>query len=304
LGIDFPAMRWIASVDDGETVRQPVSVGLNLDPAKLVLTFDGLLQRSEFVSLLKKVLTHLKEHYQLPVDIEFTISFTPGTGKPGVIFHLLQCRPQVRWSSDGNPLQPLPRDLPEPDKIFLCTRMAPQGHVSEIEYVVYVDPEKYHQLSRPQDYTDVARCIGQLNKALEGHTFMMLGPGRWGSSDAMQGVPVTYADIFNSKVLIELASKKGGYSSEPSYGTHFFQDLVETQIYPLAISAEEPGDYLNMDFIREADDHSPEFFAEASEASRCIKVIHVASERKGWHLEVAMDGQQGLGYLVKSRHGE
>ena len=304
LGADFPGMRWIASVDDGETVRQPVSVGLNLDPAKLVLTFDGLLQRSEFVSLLKKVLTHLKDQYQLPVDIEYTVSFTPGTGKPGVIFHLLQCRPQVRWSSDGNALQPLPTDLPEPDKIFLCTRMAPQGHVPEIEYLIYVDPEKYHQLSRPQDYTEVARCIGQLNKALEGHTFMMIGPGRWGSSDAMQGVPVTYADIFNSKVLIELASKKGGYSSEPSYGTHFFQDLVETQIYPLAISAEEPGDYLNMDFIREADDRSPEFFAEANEASRCIKIIHVTSERKGWHLEVAMDGQQGLGYLVKSRHGE
>jgi len=64
----------------------------------------------------------------------------------------------------------------------------------------------------------------------------------------MQGVPVTYADIFNTRVLVELASKKGGYSSEPSYGTHFFQDLVETQIYPLAISAEEPEDYLNLDF--------------------------------------------------------
>jgi hypothetical protein len=304
LGTDFPAMRWIASVDDGETVRQPVSIGLNLDPAKLVLTFDGLLQRSEFVSLLKKVLTRLKEQYQLPVDIEFTVSFTPGTGKPGVTFHLLQCRPQVRWNSDGSAQPPLPQDLPEPDKIFLCTRMAPQGHVSEIEYIIYVDPEKYHQLGRPQDYTEVARCIGLLNKNLEGHTFMMIGPGRWGSSDAMQGVPVTYADIFNSKVLIELASKKGGYSSEPSYGTHFFQDLVETQIYPLAISAEEPGDFLNMDFIREADDHSAEFFPGASEANCCIKVIHVPSERKGWHLEVAMDGQQGLGYLVKSRRGE
>ncbi len=304
LGADFPALRWMASVDDGDTVRPPVTIGLNLDPAKLVLTFDGLLQRSEFVALLKKVLTHLKEQYQLPVDIEFTISIIPGTGKPGVIFHLLQCRPQVRWSSDGSPVQPLPKDLPEPDRIFLCTRMVPQGHVGQIEYLVYVDPELYHQLERPQDYTEVARCIGQLNKSLEGRTFIMLGPGRWGSSDAMQGVPVTYADIFNTRVLVELASKKGGYSSEPSYGTHFFQDLVETQIYPLAISAEEPQDYLNLDFIREADNHASEFFPEATAGSRCIKVIHIPSERGGWHLEVAMDGQQGLGYLVRSRRGE
>ena len=150
----------------------------------------------------------------------------------------------------------------------------------------------------------MARWIGQLNKLLEGHTFIMIGPGRWGSSDAMQGVPVTYADIFNTRVLVELASKKGGYSSEPSYGTHFFQDLVETQIYPLAISAEEPGDYLNLDFIREADDHSAEFIPEASAASRCIKVIHIPSERPGCHLEVGMDGQQGLGYLVRARPSE
>ena len=301
LGPDFPGLRWMASVDDGETVRPPVSLGLNIDPSKLVLTFDGLLQRSEFVSLLKKVLTHLRDQYQLPVDIEYTVSMDPAAGKGGLTFHLLQCRPQIRWSSDGKPVQPLPKDLPEPDKIFLCTRLAPQGHADQIEYMIYVDPEKYHQLARPQDYTEVARCIGQLNKALEGKRFIMLGPGRWGSSDAMQGVPVTYADIFNTRVLVELASKKGGYSSEPSYGTHFFQDLVETQIYPLAISPEEPGDYLNLDFIREADDRSCDFFPEPTPACGCIKVIHIPSERPGWHLEVAMDGQQGLGYLVKSR---
>jgi hypothetical protein len=301
LGSDFPPLRWMASVDDGDTVRPPVSLGLNMDPSRLVLTFDGLLQRSEFVSLLKKVLTRLKEQYQLPVDIEFTVSMQPGAGKPNLTFHLLQCRPQVRWSSDGRANQPIPKDLPEPDKIFLCTRMAPQGHVPEVEYLVYVDPELYHNLQRPQDYTEVARCIGQLNKALEGKTFMMMGPGRWGSSDAMQGVPVTYADIFNTRVLVELASKKGGYSSEPSYGTHFFQDLVETQIYPLAISPEEPGDFLNLDFIREADDCSAKFLPQGTPACGCIKVIHVPSERAGWHMEVVMDGQQGLGYLARSR---
>jgi hypothetical protein len=304
LGPEFPALRWMASVDDGDTVRPPAFVGLNLDPKQLILTFDGLLQRSEFVPLLKKVLSRLQEQYRLPVDIEFTISITPGTGKPGVVLHLLQCRPQNTWSPEGSALQALPKDLPEPDRIFLCTRMAPQGHVSQVEYLIYVDPEAYHGLTQPHHYTEVARWIGQLNKFLEGRTFIMVGPGRWGSSDAMQGVPVTYADIFNSRALVELASKKGGYSSEPSYGTHFFQDLVETQIYPLAISAEETEDYLNREFLSEADDHMPEFVPEATEASRCIKVIHIPSERPGHLLEIAMDGQQGLGYLVKARHAE
>jgi hypothetical protein len=97
-----------------------------------------------------------------------------------------------------------------------------------------------------------------------------------------------------------MASKKGGYSSEPSYGTHFFQDLVETQIYPLAISAEVPDDYLNVDFIQQAADQMPQFVPEQSNAARCIKVIHIPTERPGCHLEIVMDGQQGLGYLARA----
>jgi hypothetical protein len=299
LGSDFPALRWMTSVDDGETLQPPLSVGLEIDPKKLVLTFDGLLQRSGFIPLLKTVLSQLARQYQMPVDVEFALSLAPGgTGKPELHFHLLQCRPQNKGSSDGAALQPIPTDLPGRDKFFLCTRMVPEGHVSQVDYVIYVDPEAYHQLDSQHDFTEVARCIGQLNKKLEGLNFILMGPGRWGSSDAMQGVPVTYADIFNARALVELASRKGGYSSEPSYGTHFFQDLVESQIYPLAISQEETGDYLNLDFIRSTADQMPKLFPEQNPASRCIKVIHIPTERPGCRLEIAMDGKQGLGYLA------
>ncbi len=298
LGSDFPPLRWLASVDDGDTVRPPLSVGLNLDPAQLVLTFDGLLQRSTFVPLLKTILSRLAEQYQLPVDVEFTVSLKPGTGQPEVAFHLLQCRPQNRWSTDTNAV--IPKDLPVGDKFFLCTQMVPQGRVSQVEYVVYVDPEAYQALESPNEYNDVAKRIGQLNKALEGHTFILIGPGRWGSSDYKQGVSVTYADIFNARALVELASRKGGYSSEPSYGTHFFQDLVETQIYPLAIHPEEDGDALNLDFIQKAADQTIKFIPERSKAADCIKVIHIPAERPGYTLEIMMDGQRGLGFLSRS----
>src|SRR5215211_7185845 len=116
----------------------------------------------------------------------------------------------------------MPTDLTAEDKILLCTRMVPQGRVSQIEYIVYVDSEAYYQLDTLGDHSEVARCIGQLNSSLEGQSFILVGPGRWGSSDAMQGVPVTYADIFNTRALVEVASKQNGFSSEPSYGTHFF----------------------------------------------------------------------------------
>jgi hypothetical protein len=117
----------------------------------------------------------------------------------------------------------------------------------------------------------------------------------------MQGVPVTYADIFNTRALVEVANQKNGFSSEPSYGTHFFQDLVESQIYPLAVYPEEPGDHLNWEFIRKAENQISKFIPEQTKATRCIKVIHIPTERQGYQLELLMDGQTGLGYLTRSK---
>ena len=301
LGADYYPLRWLVSVDDGETVHPPHTISRSIDPSQFILTFDGLLQRGEFVPLLKTVLTRLEQQYEQPVDIEFAVSFTPGSDKPKLTFHLLQCRPQNQWSTESREIQSIPTDVAAQDKILLCTRMVPQGHVSQVEYIVYVDSQAYYQLDAREDYSDVARYIGQLNSSLEGRNFVLIGPGRWGSSDAMQGVPATYADIFNTRALVEVASKKSGFSSEPSYGTHFFQDLVESQIYPLAVYPEEPGDHLNWEFLRQSQNQITEFIPEQSQASQCIKVIHIPTERPGCHLEILMDGQKALGYLTQSK---
>jgi hypothetical protein len=308
LGADYYPLRWLVSVDDGETVHPPHTISRSLDPSQLILTFDGLLQRGEFVPLLKTVLARLERQYEQPVDIEFAVSFTPGSDRqsgsvdrPDLTFHLLQCRPQNQWNSESRELQSLPKDLAAQDKILVCTRMVPQGHVSQVEYIVYVDAQAYYQLEARDDYPDVARYIGQINSSLEGKDFILVGPGRWGSSDAMQGVPVTYADIFNTRALVEVASSKSGFSTEPSYGTHFFQDLVESQIYPLAVYPEEAGDHLNWDFIRGSQNQIQKFIPEQTTASRCIKVIHIPAERPGYRLEILMDGQKALGYLTQPK---
>jgi hypothetical protein len=300
LGADYYPLRWMVSVDDGETVSTPLSIGRSIDPKQMILTFDGLLQRGPFVPLMKSILTHLQEHYEQPVDIEFAVSLTPGNGKPRLDFHLLQCRPQNQWSVESREIQSLPTDLAAQDKILLCNRMVPQGRVSQIEYILYVDPDSYYKLNSLKEHTQVARCIGRLNSSLEGHPFILVGPGRWGSSDSMQGVPVTYADIFNTRVLVEVATKSS-FSAEPSYGTHFFQDLVESQIYPLAVYPEEPDDHLNLEFIRKAEDQMQKFISEQSEVTHCIKLIHIPTERPGHLMELIMDGQSGLGYLLRSK---
>jgi hypothetical protein len=301
LGSDYPPLRWLVSVDDGETVHPPLTISRSIDPNQLILTFDGLLQRGGFVPLMKTVLTRLEQQYEQPVDIEFAVSLTPGSDKPSPNLHLLQCRPQNQFNGESREIQSIPTDLAAQDKILLCTRMVPQGRVSQIEYIVHVDAESYYQLNTLEEHAEVARCIGQLNSALEGHPFILVGPGRWGSSDSMQGVPVTYADIFNTRALVEVASNNSGFAVELSYGTHFFQDLVESQIYPLAIYPDEPGDHLNWDFIKQSKNQMPKFISEQTKASHCVKVIHIPAERPGYHLEMVMDGQRGLGYLTRSK---
>lgn len=301
LGSDYPPLRWLVSVDDGETVHPPHTIGRGMDPKQLILTFDGLLQRGYFVPLIKTILTYLQEQYEQPVDIEFAVSVTPEGSVPRLDFHLLQCRPQNQFNTESRDVQSIPTDLSAQDKILLCTRMVPQGRVSQIEYIVHVDPQAYYHLNSLKDHSEIAHCIGQLNSALEGKNFILVGPGRWGSSDSMQGVPVSYADIFNTSALVEVASDKSGFKAEPSYGTHFFQDLVESQIYPLAVYPEEEGDHLNWDFLRQSKNQLGRFIPQFTKTDQCIKVIHIPTERPGCQMELIMDGQNGLGYLTRAK---
>jgi hypothetical protein len=79
LGADYYPLRWLVSVDDGETVHPPLYMMRSIDPAQLILTFDGLLKRSDFVPLMKTILTRLAGQYEQPVDIEFAVSPMPPT---------------------------------------------------------------------------------------------------------------------------------------------------------------------------------------------------------------------------------
>jgi hypothetical protein len=306
LGGDFHSLRWVASVDDGDTIRPPVTLSSRIPPEQLVVTFDTLLHRSDYVPLMKEMLKKLSGQYQLPVDVEFAVSVNassatagaPGSSKPEVTIHLLQCRPQNRGISRETAIRPVPDDVPVQSKIFQCSQMVPQGAIARVEYIVYVDPTAYHGLQTSHDYSEVARLVGQINKVLAERAYILIGPGRWGSSDPMQGVSVTYADIFNARALIELVNLQRGYNSEPSYGTHFFQDLVESQIYPLAINPDESSDFLNIELLNQASDQLDCLLGrEPSSASRCLKVVQLPREHIGQYMEIVMDGKRGLGFL-------
>jgi len=109
-----------------------------------------------------------------------------------------------------------------------------------IDYAVLVRSSAYLKLSEQDKYA-VARLIGQLGRQLKGSTLMLVGPGRWGTTTPSLGVPVKFAEINHASVLVEVAEPDEGFMPELSYGSHFFQDLVEAGIFYAAVFAGQPG---------------------------------------------------------------
>jgi hypothetical protein len=296
LSSSYPGLHLIASVNKGDYVQPLFSLLDEPDPHTLVLTFDNLIANTNFVPLIKFVLTTLEQHYQRPVDIEFAVERLGGPNSKRLTLSLLQCRP-LSLQQNGQPVE-IPEKVPREDVLFTANRLVPQGLVSGIKYIVWIDPSAYDRIPDPVHKTQVARTVGQLNQALEGEKFILMGPGRWGSSNVSLGVKVSYADIDHASVLIEVALAHGEHAPEASYGTHFFQDLVESRIYPLPIYPDDPQTAFAWSFF----DRAPNVLTSilpGHAGDDTVKVIDIPEVTGGRHLEIVMDGEQerALGYL-------
>jgi hypothetical protein len=297
LSMDFPSARLLVSVDRGEYLQPPLAYDPDVLPQNLVLTFENLLTRTRFVSLMKSLLKTLADRFGRHVDVEFTAEIIPGHPQPQFCVHLLQCRPQA--SQESVEAIRIPTTVSEADILFTADRLVPQGRVQRIEYVIFVDPEGYARLRDETTRLQVARLVGTLNKVLDTKRFILMGPGRWGSNNPDLGVKVTYADIYNTAMLIEIGLSDGGSAPEASYGTHFFQDLVEAEIYPLALYPGQGEVVFNWRFFRGSPNVLGDLLPGYARYADTIRVIHVPEVSNGRLLEVIMDGEsnQALGYL-------
>jgi hypothetical protein len=120
-----------------------------------------------------------------------------------------------------------------------------------------------------------------------------VGPGRWGTSNPDLGIQIGYADIYHARALVEISGEGIGTAPEASFGTHFFQDLLESNIYPLAISFDDKDVIFNRDFFYNTPNHLSMFFPEDVGFSNCLRLISVDAYRFGQHLELVMDDEQG-----------
>jgi hypothetical protein len=281
-------------VIEHDRIEQLVGPVPDFSTRDVVFSFEGLIRKTPFVARIRELLTLLQSKLGTPVDIEFAYD--------GEDFYLLQCRPQS-YSGDAVPVA-IPQNLPADKVIFSANRFVSNGKVPEITHIVYVDLEGYSQLSDQTTMRDIGRAVGRLNKLLPKRQFILIGPGRWGSrGDIKLGVPVTYSDINNTAMLIEVARQRGNYLPELSFGTHFFQDLVEASIRYLPLYPDDPQTVFKEEFLRRSHSVLEELLPEFAHLSDTLRVIDMAKETGGLILQVLMNAEldQAIAFLSPPR---
>lgn len=289
-GNEYPFITDIISAVEHDQIKRVIHVDFDSNRYDFVVTFDKLIGSTNFIKKVKAVMQVLKDVLKTPVDIEFASN--------GNDFYLLQCRPQS-YSKLSMPA-PIPQDIPNDKIVFTANKYVSNGKVPDITHIVYVDPEKYTDLPGLEELNAVGRAVGKLNKLLPKRQFILMGPGRWGSrGDIKLGVNVTYSDINNTAVLIEIARKKGNYLPDLSFGTHFFQDLVESSIRYLPLYPDDKGIIFNEKFLRGSNNILKEILPEYEYLSDVIKVIDVPESADGHTLKVLMnaDLDEAVGFI-------
>jgi len=278
---DFSMLDKLVSVHRDDELYPPTGLRVDDDPMQLCITFDKLLRETPFVQRVRDMLARLEDAYGVPVDLEFA--------SDGEKFYILQCRSQSQ-AVEAEPVR-LPTNIAVADIIFDAHRFVRTGLIEGIEYIVYVDPGVYDALPTRERRLEVARVVGRVNHALPPKSFILIGPGRWGSNDILLGVPVRYADINRCRLLIEVAWQKNGFAPEVSFGTHFFQDLVEANLHYLPLYPDVAGNRFNEAFLRNTRNALAEIVPADADFASDLRVIHVPEVARGRTLTVAMDGE-------------
>jgi hypothetical protein len=210
------------------------------------------------------------------VDVEFTLN---AVGERRYKINLVQCRPfQVREAGTI----PNPPAHIDPQRLVLEAHGAVIGHsrIGTINRIVYVVPSAYARLTLG-DRHKIARLIGQIMRMRTPDaekSILLIGPGRWGTGSPELGVPVRFAEINNASVLCEIVAMHDGLIPDVSLGTHFFSDLVETDILYLAIFPQRQDNRLNADFLDQHPNRLAQLLPPAAEWEHCVRVIDLPGD--------------------------
>ena len=293
-GSSYPGINKVVSKLKERIIEEPRAIGTDYTKEKFIVTFNGLTKNTEFIKQIHAMLNVLEEKYNHSIDIEFA--------HDGESLYLLQCRSQSN-SIDYKPAD-IPEDLPKNKLVFNARKHISNGIVDGITHLVYVDPQKYSEVSSYDDLLRVGEAIGRLNKILPKRQFILMGPGRWGSrGDIKLGVHVTYSEINNTAMLIEIARKQKDYVPDLSFGTHFFQDLVEANIRYLPLYPDDTDIIFNENFFDLSNNILGDLFPDCKDLSSVIRVIDIAATTEGNILQVRMNADEELAVAFITERG-
>jgi len=270
---------------DYEAEKRLRELGLT-EKQSWIITFNGLLSGTSFPCVMQKMLKAIEKRYHYPVDVEFTVNFD----KEGDYrINVLQCRP-LQVKGIGGKVG-IPHNI-EADRVFFQTKGNFMGGNirRSIRRIILVEPQAYVGLNEQEKYR-VARIVGKLNRMISSNEetpVALIGPGRWGTSTPFLGIPVTFSEIHNVAVLVEVAYTGTGYMPDLSFGTHFFQDIVESDIFYVALFPEREGVVFNKELLDGLKNILPEALPDDASFRDVIKVYDVDEHIYG-KLEIIAD---------------
>lgn len=270
------SLQYIASTYDpyDQVIRDGLYPG-----GRKVITFANILQHGVFplADILRLALKYGEQEMRRPVEIEFAANMSREHDKSGT-FYLLQIRPIV---DNKEVLDESLSRIPDEDVILRSANSLGHGVMNDVYDVVYVKTDGYSASNNVR----IAEEIEKLNREFldAGKGYVLIGPGRWGSSDSWLGIPVKWPHISAAKVIVEAGLTH--YRVDPSQGTHFFQNLTSFGVGYFTINA-----YMN-DGV-----YDQEFLNAQPAVTETRFLRHVRFDKP---VAVKMDGKKKQGVVMK-----
>ena len=212
-------------------------------PGARLVTFAPMLRQGRFplAEIVGELLSVAGEGLATPVEMEFAVTLNEGD-EPDE-FSVLQLRPMVSPSGPGACCDV--RSLAPGERSVVAGPALGNGLIPDIRDVVYVHPDRFDSGRTER----IAAHVGRINDVLvrQRRPYMILAPGRWGTSDRFLGIPVSWAQVAGARVMVELAHE--GFRPDPSQGTHFFHNITALQIGYFSVDLTDPGHTADLDWL-------------------------------------------------------
>ncbi len=247
-----------------------------------VVTFTNMLRDKAFplAEACDFMLKAGQKEMQRPVEIEFAGTISPKPGPDGIKGHLywLQIRPII---DKKDMIDDEVMEVPDSDVILRSSTALGHGNIENVDTIIYVRPEKFNSLFSPSIALELAEINSKM--AAQERNYVLVGPGRWGSSDPALGIPVKWAMISAARLIVE--SSLANYRIEPSQGTHFFQNLTSFGVGYFTINPTLGDGVYDIDYLNSL---------PAEYESDYIRIVRFPSP-----LTIAINGKQGAGVVLK-----